>query len=313
LTLVYAFTSNAKGYVIGMLKTNADKLVKISVVGEIASPVFGRSVYRISAQGSPVVLPGVGGITYNLRVGDPACGWEADHVEPGVSIENKESDSRFGQGANIALNVLSCVGNEAVVVSGDAKGSKGVVVGKHGGIEHVLVDFPSETLEKLMLGDKVLVKAFGVGLKLVDFPDIKVMNMDPRLLEALNPKPLGDKLEVPVTHVIPASIMGSGLGANHTFSGDYDIQLFDEHVRKEYGLDDLRLGDLVAIKDADHSYGRIYKQGAISVGIVVHTNCVISGHGPGVTTLFTSSHGKIVPRIDDKANVALLLELREDL
>jgi len=296
-----------------MLKTNADKLVKISVVGEIASPVFGRSVYRISAQGSPVVLPGVGGITYNLRVGDPACGWEADHVEPGVSIENKESDSRFGQGANIALNVLSCVGNEAVVVSGDAKGSKGVVVGKHGGIEHVLVDFPSETLEKLMLGDKVLVKAFGVGLKLVDFPDIKVMNMDPRLLEALNPKPLGDKLEVPVTHVIPASIMGSGLGANHTFSGDYDIQLFDEHVRKEYGLDDLRLGDLVAIKDADHSYGRIYKQGAISVGIVVHTNCVISGHGPGVTTLFTSSHGKIVPRIDDKANVALLLELREDL
>ena len=296
-----------------MLKTNADKLVKISVVGEIASPVFGRSVYRISAQGSPVVLPGVGGITYNLRVGDPACGWEADHVEPGVSIENKESDSRFGQGANIALNVLSCVGNEAVVVSGDAKGSKGVVVGKHGGIEHVLVDFDWEILDKLVPGDKVLVKAYGVGLKLVDFPDIKVMNMDPRLLEALNPKPLGDKLEVPVTHVIPASIMGSGLGANHTFSGDYDIQLFDEHVRKEYGLDDLRLGDLVAIKDADHSYGRIYKQGAISVGIVVHTNCVISGHGPGVTTLFTSSHGKIVPRIDDKANVALLLELREDL
>lgn len=306
-------TSNVEGCMVGMLRTNVDKLVKISVAGEIASPVFGRSVYRISAQGSPVILPGVGGITYNLRVGDPACGWEADHVEPGVSIENKESDSRFGQGANIALNVLSCVGNEAVVVSGDAKGSKGVVVGKHGGIEHVLVDFPSETLEKLMLGDKVLVKAFGVGLKLVDFPDIKIMNMDPRLLEALNLKSLGDKLEVPVTHVIPASIMGSGLGANHTFSGDYDIQLFDENVRKEYGLDDLRLGDLVAIKDADHSYGRIYKQGAMSVGIVVHTNCVISGHGPGVTTLFTSSRGKIAPKIDDRANVAFLLKLREDL
>jgi hypothetical protein len=164
-----------------------------------------------------------------------------------------------------------------------------------------------------MLGDKVLVKAFGVGLKLLDFPDIKVMNMDPRLLDALDPKSVGDKLEVPVTHVIPASIMGSGLGANHTFSGDYDIQLFDEQVRKEYGLDDLRLGDLVAIKDADHSYGRIYKQGAMSIGIVVHTNCVISGHGPGVTTLFTSSRGKIVPRIDDKANVALLLKLRKDM
>jgi hypothetical protein len=290
-----------------------DKLVKISVVGEVASPVFGRGVYRISSQGLPVVLPGVGGITYNVRVGDPACGWEADHVEPGVSIENKENDPRFGQGANIALNVLSCVGNEAVVVSGDAKGGKGVVVGKHGGIDHVLVDFALDVLDKLMLGDKVLVKAFGVGLKLLDFPDIKVMNMDPRLLEALDPKPVGDKLEVPVTHIIPASIMGSGLGANQTFSGDYDIQLFDESVREEYGLDDLRLGDLVAIEDADHSYGRIYKRGAMSIGIVVHTNCVTSGHGPGVTTLFTSPQGKIVPKIDDKANVALLLKLRGDM
>jgi hypothetical protein len=296
-----------------MLRTNVDKLVKISVVGEVASPVFGRGIYNISAEGVPMVLPGVGGITYNVRVGDPACGWEADHVEPGVSIENKENDPRFGQGANTALNVLSCVGNEAVVVSGDAKGARGVVTGKHGGVEHVLVDFQPEVLERLMLGDKVLVKAFGVGLKLLDFPDIKVMNMDPRFLEALNPKPVGDKLEVPVTHVIPAAIMGSGLGANQTYSGDYDIQLFDEATRREYGLNDLRLGDLVAIIDADHSYGRIYRKGAVSVGIVVHTNCVSSGHGPGVTTLFTSSKGKIIPKIDSKANIACLLNLRTDI
>lgn len=296
-----------------MLRTNVDKLVKISVVGEVASPIFGRAIYRISAQGSPIVLPSVGGITYNVRVGDSACGWEADHVEPGVSIENKESDPRFAQAANTALNVLSCVGNEAVVVSGDAKGAKGVVTGKHGGVEHVLVDFQPETLEKLMLGDKVLVKAFGVGLKLLDFPDVKVMNMDPRFLEALDVKPVGDKLEIPVAHVIPAAIMGSGLGANQTYSGDYDIQLFDENVRKRYELDDLRLGDLVAIKDADHSYGRIYREGAMSIGIVVHTNCVSSGHGPGVTTLFTSSTEKIIPRIDKKANIALILGLRTDM
>lgn len=78
--------------------------------------------------------------------------------------------------------------------------------------------------------------------------------MDPRFLEALDPKPVGDKLEVPVTYVIPAAIMGSGLGANQTYSGDYDIQLFDETTRREYGLGDLRLGDLVAILDADHSF-----------------------------------------------------------
>jgi hypothetical protein len=296
-----------------MLKTNVEKLVKISVMGEVASPFVSRSVYNVSATGAPSILPGVGGITYNLRVGDPACGWEADHVEPCVSTENKENDARHGQIANTAFNILSCVGNEATVVTGDAKGSKGVVTGKHGGIEHVLVDFQPEILEKLLLGDKILVKAYGVGLKLTDFPDIKVMNMDPGFLEALNPKPNGEKLEVPVAHMVPAAIMGSGLGANQVFSGDYDIQLFDEKVIGQYGLDDLRLGDLVAIIDADHSFGRIYRQGAISLGIVIHTNCVTAGHGPGVTSLMTSTSGKIIPKIDAKANIASLLKLRADI
>jgi hypothetical protein len=292
-----------------MLRTNAEKLIKISVMGEIASPTI-RSIYNISATGKPLVLPGVGGITYNLRVGDPACGWEADHVEPGVSVENKENDARSGQAANTAFNVLSCVGNKVTVVNGDAKGAEGTVTGKHGGIEHVLVDFPAEVLEKLVLGDRILVKAFGVGLKLVDFPEIKVLNTDPALLDVWSIEPKGDKLEVPVTHIVPAAIMGSGLGANQVNSGDYDIQLFDKAVVEQYGLESLRLGDLVAIIDADHSFGRIYRQGAVSVGVVIHTNCVTAGHGPGVTTLMTSPDGKIIPQIDPKANIAKLLKLR---
>ncbi len=295
-----------------MLKTNVEKLIKISVMGEIASPTI-RSVYNVSATGKPLVLPGVGGITYNLRVGDPACGWEADHVEPGVSVENKENDARSGQAANTAFNVLSCVGNRAIIATGDGKGTEGIVTGKHGGIEHVLIDFPSEILEKLLLGDRILVKAYGLGLKLLDYPDIKVLNMDPALLEAWNPKPSGTKLEVPVTHIVPAAIMGSGLGANQVNSGDYDIQLFDETVVEQYGLENLRLGDLVAIIDADHSFGRIYRQGAVSVGVVVHSNCVTAGHGPGVTTLMTSSEGKIVPQLNPKANIASLLKIRSDI
>ncbi len=295
-----------------MLKTNVEKLVKISVIGEIASPTI-RYPYNVSATGTPLVMPGVGGITYNVRVGDPACGWEADHVEPGVSVENKENDSRQGQAANTAFNVLSCFGNQATVVSGDAKGAKGIVTGKHGGIEHVLVDFPLDILEKLVLGDKILVKTYGIGLKLVDFPEIKVFNMDPCLLEAWNIATKGDKLEVPVTHIIPAAIMGSGLGANQVNSGDYDIQLFDETIVAQYGLEKLRLGDLVGIIDADHSFGRIFRQGAISVGVVVHTNCVTAGHGPGVTTLMTSSTGKIIPQVGQSANIASLLELRTDI
>ncbi|RLI38057.1 DUF4438 domain-containing protein [Candidatus Bathyarchaeota archaeon] len=292
------------------MKTNVDNLVKISVIGEVPSPVFGRSPYRISHDGQPMVFPGVGGITYNVRVGDLAVGWMADHVEPGVSIENKEKEARFPHGPNYALNVLSCVGNEAVVVTGDAKGDKGVVTGKHGGIEHVLTDFPAEVMKKMVIGDKVMIKAFGVGLKLPDFPEIKVMNLDPRFLDAMGPKGYGGTLEIPVTHTVPARVMGSGLGSNNVYSGDYDIQLFDEDTKTEYGLEDLRLGDLVAIMDADHSYGRIYRKGATSIGIIAHTDCIISGHGPGVTTLFTSSTGKIIPRIDSKANITTILKLQ---
>ncbi len=257
-----------------------------------------------------MVFPGVGGITYNVRVGDLAVGWMADHVEPGVSLENKETEVRSPQGPNYALNVLSCVGNEAVDVTGDAKGEKGVVTGKHGGIEHILVDFSLETMERMIIGDKVMIKAFGVGLKLLDFPEVKLMNLDPNFLEVLGLKGEEGILETPVTHRVPAKVMGSGLGANNVYSGDYDIQLFDEETKKEYGLEDLRLGDLVAIMDADHSYGRIYRMGAVSIGIIVHTDCIISGHGPGVTTLFTSSIGKIIPKIESTANIATILKLR---
>ena len=65
--------------------------------------------------------------------------------------------------------------------------------------------------------------------------------------------------------------------------------------------------------DADYSYGRIYKQGAVSIGIVVHSNSVTSGHGSGVTAFFTSSTGKIVPKIDSETNIAILLNLRKDI
>jgi Domain of unknown function (DUF4438) len=123
-----------------MLKTNVEKLIKISVMGEIASPTI-RSVYNILATGKALVLPGVGGITYNLRDGDPASGWEADHVEPGVSVENKENDARSGQAANIAFNVLACVGNQATMATGEKKGAKGIVTGNHGGIDMYLLIF----------------------------------------------------------------------------------------------------------------------------------------------------------------------------
>jgi hypothetical protein len=297
-----------------MIRTNKDRVVKISVIGEVVSPTMGASIYRIGAEGDLHILPGTGGITYNVRVGDSAIGWMGDHVEPGVSVENRVSDSRNPQGQSRALNVLSCVGNEALVVSGDAKGERGVVVGKHGGIEHVMVDFQPGTMERLVIEDKIMIKAHGQGLRLLDLPEVKVFNVSPDFLEALEPKINAEKkLEIPVTHKVPAAIMGSGLGRSHVASGDYDITMFCEDTCEEHGLNDIRLGDLVAIMDSDQSYGRIYRKGSTSIGIVTHSNSYIAGHGPGVTTLFTSTKGMIEPIIDANANIAKILNLRDDL
>jgi len=284
------------------LKTNQEQLVCQSVIGEITSPLGAANPYRVNPDGFADIYPGVGGITYNLRIGDPACSLYADHVEPGVSISNF-TQFQGQPGPNRALNQFSCAGNLATVASGDAKGARGRVTGKHGGIEHVLVDFDPEVLDQLVIGDKIQVKAFGCGLKLLDYPEIRVMNLDPALLPHLGLSPGKNTLTVPVTHKVPAAIMGSGIGSAHSFSGDYDIQLFDQPTVERYGLEDLRLGDLVAIIDADATYGRIYRTGGVVIGIVVHSSCVLAGHGPGVMVIMSSKSGGIRPVLDPDANL----------
>jgi hypothetical protein len=290
------------------MKTNRDKLVMLSVMGQVSSPTMADLGYRIGSTGKPVILPGTGGITYNVKVGHPACGWAADHVEPGVSVKN--AMPREGtRSANAALNTLACIGNEAAVISGDAKGARGTVTGKHGGIEHVLVDFDDRTLDRLAIGDSVLIRAFGTGLRVDGLDDVKVMNVDPGLLEKMHLKLTKGKGEVGVSHIIPSALMGSGIGKAHSHSGDYDIQLLDKRSVARLGLGDIRLGDIVAIKDADNTYGRMYRKGAITIGVVVHSDCVLSGHGPGVTTILSHSRGGIVPRIEPAANIANILKI----
>lgn len=286
------------------MKTNRDRLVKLSVQGEVSHPTI-RSPYRVGFDGIARAVPGTGGITYNVRVGDPALGWAGDHVEPGVSTKNKDAD------ANAAYHLYACIGNQATVLTGEAKGAKGVVTGKHGGIDHVLIDFPPEVLEKLAIGDKVQVMAYGAGLEIEDFPGIKVMNLDPDLLEKMGlALTSSGKLRVPVVATVPAHLMGSGIGSPSAERGDYDITTQDKEELAAHGLDKLRLGDIVAILDRASFYGRHYSRGAIEIGVVVHCDSYLSGHGPGVTTLLTAKAGEIEVEIEPAANIARYLGIR---
>jgi uncharacterized protein DUF4438 len=290
------------------LKTNLERLVVQSVIGEVASPLYGFVAFRVGADGTPRALPSTGGIVYNFRIGDSATQLAGDHVEPGVSIRNFEGDRSATSPTNLALITLACIGNRARVVTGDAKGELGYVTGLHGGINHVLVDFPTVVLEQLVIGDKIQIKAVGMGLELADFPAVTAMNLDPTLLERMGVRAgTGGLLDVPVTHIVPARTMGSGLGHPHSDSGDYDIQMFDPRVVAEHHLDTLRFGDFVAITDAAGEFGRIYLEGAVTIGVVVHSRSDVAGHGPGVTTVLTSRRGGIRPVIDPSANLKRLL------
>ncbi len=288
------------------MRTNRDKVVMISVMGAVAPPVR-RLDYRVSADGEPFVLPGTGGITYHVLVGDPCFGWAGDHVEPGVSTCS--DIDRRSEGKNAGYNTYACIGNKARVATGDAKGAEGVVVGHHGGIEHVLIDFEPEAMEKMLIDDKILVKGYGQGLKLLDYPSVKVMNVDPDLLDKMGIKEEGSVMDVPVALEVPAKLMGSGLGMGNCYSGDYDITTTDKRLIADLGIDKLRFGDVVAITDADNRFGRSYMSGAVTIGIVVHSDCLIAGHGPGVATVLTDVEGKIRPVLDKKANIAAYLGL----
>ena len=290
-----------------MLKTNEKKLVEFLLQCQPGPPRT-RDSWSVDHQGKPFILPSIGGITLNIQVGDSAFGWAGDHIEPGVSC-TADTKKPFDH-PNTSLQMYSCVGNRAKVISGKAEGATGIVIGHHGGSEHVIVDFPRRVKEKLTYDDRIIIYAKGQGMKLIDYPDVILYNLAPELIKKMKINHAGkDKLRVPVTTIVPAACLGSGIGSAHVAKGDYDIVTSDPESVKKYKLDKIRFGDFVALMDHDNRYGRAYRQGAVTIGIIVHGDCLTAGHGPGVTTVMTCETSKIQPILDLNANIAELLKI----
>ena len=289
---------------------NLRDLVMVAVLGQIAHPVA-RVPYRIGYDGVPRVLPATGGIVLNHRIGDRCVGLAGDHIEPGVALHNNNREVVGPRdGPNTALITYACVGNLARVVSGPCAGQRGLVTGKHGGVNHVLVDFSPEVLRRLHIGDRMQIYSCGLGLTFPDHPDVAVLNASPDLLTRWRLTERGGVLRAPVTHLVPAAIMGSGLGKNTAWRGDYDIQLADAGIRRRYRLGSLRFGDMVAIVQADNRFGPTYRQGWVTIGVIVHGDSTASGHGPGVTPLLSGSTQHLRPMHAPQANLATIFGLR---
>lgn len=287
-----------------MVATNADQLVEVAVAGTISPPTLRRPGYIPDNDGLSRVLPGMSGFLYNIRVGDPAFFWEGDHVEPGASIDHGDA------GVHHALHYLTCIGNKAVITSGEAAGTEGIVTGEHA---RLLVDFHPDVHDYLAVGDAIQIRAKGRGLALTDYPHIELKKCSPELINALGIEAAGDrKIRLPVAMELPIEIMASGAELNSEYV-DQDLSSGDRELMAELGIDQMRLGDLVVIADANHYYGRGYSKGAVSIGLCIHGDSIMTGHGPGILTLMTCAEPLIEWTIDPSANIATRLGIREDL
>ena len=280
------------------MKTNINQLPIMSVIGNVDHPTLSGDGHWVGYDGYGRIAMSVGGIVYNYSLLDPCMGIVGDHIEPGVSIKNP------GDKQNKALMSFACIGNEAKITNGPAQGSIGYVTGKHGGIDHVMVYFPKDVLEKMNGEEHILIKARGQGFKLLDYPHVQLMNIDPDLFTALSIQEKNGGLYVPVVTTVPAFLMGSGLGSTSMMNGDYDIMTQDADATIRYGIDKLRFGDLVMIEDHDNCHGPHYRKGARSIGVIVHSDSFTSGHGPGVTIIMSGDDTTLFPLIRNDANIA---------
>ena len=288
------------------MKTNKDSLIITAVQGVIQPP--SSRGYSVTWDGSPKLSVGTASISYTIQVGDLAFGQaSADHIEPGVTIQGRDRSVP----SECALAILACIGNEAKVVSGDAKGAKGVYTGRHAGSDD-MVWFPKEVIEKLALLDTIQIKACGIGLEIEGFEDVKVTKTSPRLLNNMGLSEDGGQLVVPVTKEVPGFLMGSGIGSDPCVeTNDYDIQTTCPEYVDEYGLKEIRLGDVVAIRDHYCRYGRGRYEGAMTIGVIIHGWSDSSGHGPGVNPVLSALPGRIRTKKDSHSNIAYYLGLRK--
>jgi hypothetical protein len=278
---------------------NTDKLLTLAVQGKIAPAEPSRG-YTTTWDGTPKMMIGIGGINYNVKIGDYAFGpANGDRATVGVAAVGA------GDGAfNDAWLNYTSIGNEVKVQSGDAKGAKGVVVGKFQG--YVLIRFDDATLDKLAIGDTMQAKARGVGLEVDGFDDVYAHSVTPEILEKVVTHRADGRLDVRVVKEIPGEIVGQGPGRT-ALSSNYHVQTCYPPDIKDHGLNELRHGDLVMLMDHQTDYGKGYYKGGATLGVVVSGPSDVAGLGIGVTAILSSRTGKLQPVLDPDANIGNLL------
>src|SRR5439155_8370641 len=102
--------------------------------------------------------------------------------------------------------------------------------------------------------------------------------------------------------------MGAGIGMSSEWA-NCDVMLTRPETIERIGIGDLRMGDVVAMLDQDHRFGRGYQGGMCAIGVVAHGIGVIPGHGTGVMTIMSGPAESIALERVATANIRDYLAL----
>ena len=289
------------------MKTNKDTLPVKSVIGEV-KPIglmeFGMMVMDSCGRGHYRV--GTGGITYNFRLGDNCMNITGEKIQPGISTKCAGvSGPEAGPGAspeNMAYSIYCCLGNEVTIAGGPLAGQKGYVTGKVSGFG-VTVDFDRDILEQMHGDERFYIKTCGVGLQMTGAEeDVAIHNLSPQLFEKLGITENGSRYTVPVAKIIPGYLVGPGIGGS-VIASCAEIMTDHGDCDRQFGLSSLRFGDIVAVTDLDTTSGRTVLEGAVTIGVIVTSDSIALGDGPGLLTILSSKSDILNPVLSDDANL----------
>jgi Domain of unknown function (DUF4438) len=268
--------------------------VTVNALGYVGHSESSGEPFRIDRHGVTYVPTGDGGIVLNYRVGDSIFALDADHASPGVSVSHPNPDAAH------SLVAQSCIGNIAQVRTGAATGALGVVLGKRGEGSRVLVLFAPEIMELIRPDDQISIATEGQGLSDSDM-ESHIFNISSALFNSLAFKKSGEKLfRVPVRTSFESKYVGNGIGRPMPL-WDVDLQIYE----LPSGVSDIHIGDIVAITNLDARFNAGYRNGWISVGVVVHGSSPQPGHGPGVTIFLSGPESEFELLSDPQNHVGL--------
>jgi hypothetical protein len=152
-------------------------------------------------------------------------------------------------------------------------------------------------------GEWAVIEAQGVGLACDAVPDLTCHSCSPALLKALASRIENGRLAIGVSAILPSIAAAAGMGMPASM---FNMDLNSSSAPVAELAKDLRFGDIVAVLDQDHRYGRRHRRGWTMIGVISHGETVGGGHGFGLMTLLTAPSDRFALTQDSEANLASL-------